>query len=243
MMNTSRERGRLRRRPGGEVRALRPKSAVDRKSDPAARLREAITGGKFLPNERLIETDLADFLGTNRANVRTALARLEQEGLVVSEPNRGARVRLVSEAEAIEITQARAALEALVARQAAQRASETDRARLRQLQREMHVAVEGGDLIAYSTVNGRLHAEIQRIAGHGTASGLLATLKSQIVRFQYRAILLPGRAARSLAEHDAIVEALCAGDPDAAERATRAHFEQVVDALARAIEVAKLVPA
>jgi DNA-binding GntR family transcriptional regulator len=149
-------------------------------------------------------------------------------------------VRLVSEAEAIEITQARAALEALVARQAAVRATETDRARLRQFQREMHAAVEGGDLIGYSTVNGKLHGEIQRIAGHGTASGLLATLKSQIVRFQYRAILLPGRAARSLAEHDAIVEALCAGDPDAAERATRAHFEQVVDALARAIEAAKL---
>ena len=62
-------------------------------------MREWITGGRFMPNERLIETDLAEALGVNRANVRMALAMLEQEGLVVRERNRGARVRLVSDAE------------------------------------------------------------------------------------------------------------------------------------------------
>ena len=91
----------------------------DGRQDAAARLREWITGGRFMPNERLIETDLAEALGVNRANVRMALAMLEQEGLVVRERNRGARVRLVSDAEAIEIAEARQSLEALVARQAA----------------------------------------------------------------------------------------------------------------------------
>ena len=64
--------------------------------DVTARLREAITSGRFQPSERLIEMDLAASLATNRTNVRTALAQLEQEGLVVREANRGARVRLVS---------------------------------------------------------------------------------------------------------------------------------------------------
>ena len=72
-----------------------------------------------MPNERLIESDLIDSLGVSRAAVRIILAQLENEGLVVREPNRGARVRMVSEAEAIEITQTRAALESLVAQQAA----------------------------------------------------------------------------------------------------------------------------
>src|SRR6185437_16241581 len=82
-------------------------------------LREAILKEKFLPNERLIEMDLAQEFGAGRAAIRTALARLEQDGLVERERYRGARVRLISESEAIEILEVRAALESLAARYAA----------------------------------------------------------------------------------------------------------------------------
>jgi len=76
-----------------------------------------------------------------------------------------------------------------------------------------------------------LHAAIVRIAGHRTAARLVSTLNSQIVRFQYRTILQPGRPERSLAEHGAIVEAIAAGDGDAAEAAMRAHLLSVAQAL------------
>lgn len=56
----------------------------------------------------------------------------------------------------------------------------------------------------------------------------------QIVRFQYRTILLPGRGERSSSEHIAIIEAAAAGDPDAAEAAMRTHLSQVAEALRRA---------
>ena len=207
-----------------------------RKQDLTTRLREAITSGRFMPNERLVEMDLAAALGANRANVRTALAQLEQEGLVVREPNRGARVRLISPDEAIEIMQARAVLEVLVARQAAVRATPEDHERLHAILREMRAVVETGDLIRYSRLNGRLHAELQHIAGHQTATKLLATLKSQIVRFQYRAILLPGRSRQSLAEHQRIVEAICTRDPDGAGRRMSTHLRHAVDALKQVIE-------
>src|SRR6266702_6437032 len=82
-------------------------------------LREAIMSGEFQPNERLIEMDLAQSLGAGRAAIRTALARLEQEGLVQRERYRGARVRLISETEAVEILEVRAALESLAMRYAA----------------------------------------------------------------------------------------------------------------------------
>ncbi len=204
--------------------------------DVTQRLREAITSGRFQPNERLIEMELAGFLATNRTNVRTALAQLEQEGLVVREPNRGARVRLVSHEDAIEITQARGALESFVAGLAAARARRADHARLRALIDKMRAAVEGDDLIAYSRINGLLHAEIVRIAGHRTAAKLLANLNSQVVRFQYRSILLPGRSRRSLAEHEEIVAAICAGDAEAAERRMGAHRRAAARALREAIE-------
>lgn len=196
--------------------------------DAASYLREGIVKGRFLPNERLIEIELARQIGTNRANVRTALACLEQEGLVVTEPNRGARVRRISDAEAIEILQARAALELLVARFAALRATPADHAAMTAVVSEMRAACEANDLMRYSSVNGQFHRTLQEVARHETASKLLGTLRSQMVRFQYRAIFLPERAEKSLAEHEAILRAVRAGDPDRAERAMRRHLIGVI---------------
>jgi DNA-binding GntR family transcriptional regulator len=210
--------------------------------DVTGRLRRAITSGRFMPNERLIEVELASSLNTNRANVRTALALLEQEGLVVREPNRGARVRLVSDKEALEIVEARGALEALAARQAAARATGADRDVLQAMRTEMRSAFEAGDLITFSALNAKLHREIQRIAGNTTVTKLLEGLKSQVVRLQYRAILLPGRAQNSMREHEAIIVAVCANDVEAAGQAMSLHLDSVVEALKRAIEVSKHGP-
>ena len=69
-------------------------------SDYAA-LREAIVRGDIAPNARLVEADLSTDYEMSRGAVRTALIRLEQEGLVVREPHKGARVRQVSDEEAV----------------------------------------------------------------------------------------------------------------------------------------------
>src|ERR1700756_2765574 len=82
-------------------------------------LRKAIVSGELLPGERLLEEDLSARLGLGRAAVRMALVRLEHDGLVQRERNRGARVRRVSESEAVEILEARASLEGLAAGHAA----------------------------------------------------------------------------------------------------------------------------
>ena len=194
-------------------------------------LREAILRGEFQPNERLIEMDLAQSLGAGRAAIRTALARLEQEGLVQRERYRGARVRLVSETEAIEILEARAALESLAVRHAALNATADDIATLRTLLDELAQLLEGGDLLDYSDMNARLHQQLLRIANHATVSRLLDMLKSQNVRFQFRTILVPGRPQQSYQEHAAIVEAVAAHDPDRAEETMRFHLALVADAL------------
>lgn len=204
-------------------------------TDITARLRDAITRGRLMPNERLIEADLAGQYRVNRAHIRTALAMLDQEGLVVREKNRGARVRAVSDAEALEIAGTRLVLEVMVARQAAERAGAADRKALREIESEMRAAVGAEDYSRFSQLNGALHREIQRIAGNATASRILDTLKSHLVRLQYRVILLPGRPQSSLAEHRAIVDALCKGDADAAEAAMRRHLESFTHLLTQAI--------
>jgi len=198
---------------------------------PEDRLREAIVTGRFQPSERLIETEVARELGVGRSAVRTALARLEHEGLVEHERHRGARVRLISAREAVEILEVRAVLEGLAARHAARKAAPQDVESLQAILAEMRRRLDAGDLLGASDQNAVLHGRILEISGHATVTRLIATLKSQLVRFQYRTILLPRRSERSFGEHAAIVAAVAAGDAEAAEQAMRTHLSHVADAL------------
>jgi DNA-binding GntR family transcriptional regulator len=200
------------------------------------RLREGIANGQFHPNERLVEATVATRLGVGRTAVRAALVRLDQEGLVTLEPNRGARVRLISDREALEIEEVRATLEAMLARRAASRATPTDLRELRQVVVEMRQRVEKNDAIGYSDLNARFHQRIWAAADHATASRLVGSLKSQSIRLQYQTILRPGRTERSLREHEAIFNALKGHDPDGAEEAMLAHLAEVQETLKWAIE-------
>ncbi len=204
-----------------------PSKRIPPAHDATAKLRAAIVGGVFGPNERLVEEHLAEKFRTTRPAIRTALALLEQERLVVHERNRGARVRAVTPEEAEEILEARAALEALVARKAAENVDRAGIARLTAIVREMQEHQRNGNLRAYSDCNARFHQAIAEIAQHGTATRLLSLLKSQSVRYQYRSVLNPGRPARSLREHQAILRAFVKRDPAAAETAMRTHIEHI----------------
>jgi DNA-binding GntR family transcriptional regulator len=198
---------------------------------PEDRLREAIVNGRFQPSERLIEVDVAREFGVGRSAVRTALARLQHEGLVEHERHRGARVRLVSAREAVEILETRAVLEGIAARHAARNATASDIEDLERVLEGMRRRLDAGDLLSASDENAVLHGRILEISRHGTVARLIATLKSQLVRFQYRTILLPGRSECSFGEHSAIAEAIAAGDAKAAEVAMRTHLSHVAEAL------------
>ena len=195
------------------------------------RLHQAILRGEFQPNERLIEMDLAQLYNVGRAAIRTTLARLEQDGLVEREPNRGARVRAISEEEAVETIEARAVLEGLAARYAARNVTDDDIADLRAIVGEMEARLAEGDLLGISEGNTRLHSRLLQIANNKTVARLIERLHAQHIRSQFRLILVPGRPPRSVAEHRAIVEAVASRDPDAAEAAMRSHLANTVETL------------
>ena len=196
-------------------------------------LREAIVRGDIAPDARLVESDISNAFEMSRGAVRTALIRLEQDGLVVRQPHRGARVRRVSDEEAVEILEARAVLEGLAARQAAERIDDGGHARLRTFLARQRELLERGDLLAASDVNAELHAALLELSGHRTATRLINTLSAQTVRYQYRTILIPGRPSASVDEHSAIIEAIIAGRSGDAERAMRRHLLNVADAVRR----------
>jgi DNA-binding GntR family transcriptional regulator len=200
-------------------------------------LRAAILAGEYAPNQRLVEVDLCERFGTSRFMLRSALQDLAAQGLVEFRHNRGARVREVSLAEAIEITEVRIMLEGLLAARAAERVTRSDAAELRQIVRDMRAAVQKSELLAYSDLNARLHGSVRDIAAHETASRLLRQLRDQTVRHQFSLSLVPGRPMVSLPQHEAIVAAITARQPEEAERAMHIHLQSVIDAF-RALAVA-----
>ena len=197
----------------------------------ADRLRDDILRGVFPPGERLIELQLSQRYDVGRAAIRSALVELQAQGLVQRETNRGATVRRISVAEAVEITEARSALESLVARRAAEQATDADRDELLQIVERMDEAVAGDDRRGYSTLNRQLHRALPRIARHRVADDLIANLRDRAVHHQFQLAVMPGRAKESLAQHKAIVDAVVAGNGKAAERAMRTHLDSVIEAL------------
>ena len=204
-------------------------------ADPCSALveevRAAILAGEYAPNQRLIETDLCERFSTSRFIARAALRELSAaQGLVEFERNRGARVRNISLDEAIEITQVRMLLEGLQAARAAERITKTQATALRGIVKDLRAAVASADPLRCSELNARLHVAIRDIAAHPTSARLLQQLRDQTVRHSFSLSLVPGRALVSLPQHEAIVAAVTARDPIAAEQAMHDHLQSVINA-------------
>ncbi|MET0135190.1 MAG: GntR family transcriptional regulator [Kibdelosporangium sp.] len=194
-------------------------------------IREAIVRGEFVPNQRLVEADLSEQFEASRATVRSALVELANEGLVERVQNRGARVRAVPLAEAVEISEVRMVLEGLCAAKAAERVTREQSKELKAIGKKMRAAVSSGDVLGYSRLNQELHRRVREISGQQTARDVLERLRAQSVRHQFKLAMHPGRPSVSLPEHLAIIAGICSGDPAAAEEAARAHLRSVIEAL------------
>lgn len=209
--------------------------ATPSESGAAARvtdlIRDAIVRGEYAPNQRLIEADLSAAFSASRATVRTALLELAGEGLVERLPNKGSRVRAISVDEAIEILEVRIGVEGLCAAKVAERLTDEQAAEFSRLRADMVASVEEGDLVEYSRLNRALDVRVRELSHHATASEVLARLHAQSVRHQFKLSSRPARAKVSVLEHTAIIDAILARDPDAAERAVRVHLRSVIEAL------------
>jgi DNA-binding GntR family transcriptional regulator len=210
-------------------------SRVHIEEAPYQHLREAIASGALSPNERLVEAELAVTLGVPRAAVRIALVRLAQENLVERLPNRGARVRRISDREALELLEARMVLECLAVEHAAHRATADDVAKLRAILLEMEPQI-GSDVSRYGILNRNLHDEIARISNHSAVTRLLDDIRSRNTAFRQRPVPVPRDPRERHSQHQAIVEAIAGHDALAAIAAMRRHLSDIPTLLRAKLE-------
>jgi DNA-binding GntR family transcriptional regulator len=135
-------------------------------SDIAKRLRADIIAGALPFGSRLRIDELATRYGVSHMPVREALRELHGEGLVVIEPNRGARVRSLHRRFVEDMFEIRSAVETMLARRAAERREPVHIERLREAERQLEFCVQGGDFAAVPAHNRDFHAAINDAAGN-----------------------------------------------------------------------------
>lgn len=186
-------------------------------------LLQRIVSGELEPGERLVETRIAQELGTSQAPVREALRDLELLRLVESEPFRGSRVRVFDEQEMIDIYPVRASLEELAARLATPRL-DGDVAVLEEEVQAMRDAVRRGDTHALVQHDIAFHRSIVVASGNKMLEQCWTSLhvESPITVSLYGTYMEPTEAAE---RHTKLIDAIRAGTPGAAGREARKHVE------------------
>jgi len=205
-----------------------PKSAPGTRSDSVyAGLRRAIIEQALMPGDKLTEDVIGDRFGVSRTIVRTALARLHAEGLVDMQPNKGATIAQPSLSEAQDVFETRMCLERQVLVRLAKKITEKDIERLQQ-----HVALEtkanAHDGPAAIRLAGEFHILLASLSGNG----VLARYVDEVVSRCSLILALysrPHSSDCSINEHQQIIDALRAGNSQAAIDAMDHHLKAVTD--------------
>lgn len=201
---------------------------LDQTQQLVGRLRSDLARGGYHPRERLVESELVSRYGFPRATVREALVQLATEGLVERSPNRGASVRSLTIDEGIELAEVRRELEALCARDAAQKATPAERERMRAAIDAMRFASDTGDVHSYRQTSMAFHESIITFSRHEGARRQLAAIRNHNLQRHFPVAFQSGQVSRSSDDHFAIGDAIISGEAEAASAAMRRHLDRIV---------------
>ncbi|MFL5750859.1 MAG: GntR family transcriptional regulator [Chloroflexota bacterium] len=190
------------------------------------RLLEGILTGRYAPDSRIVETQVAREVGTSQAPVREALRGLEALGVVEITPFRGARVRRPTRQELLEAYVVRSALESLGARLAVPQLADDDLADLAGYVQEMQAAARADDGHAVAEADASFHGRILELADNETLVRVWRSLEP--FSRTYITLVVPGADPQWSADlHVPILDALRRRDAEAVVAALEHHFDEV----------------
>ncbi|MGL4319534.1 MAG: GntR family transcriptional regulator [Paracoccaceae bacterium] len=188
---------------------------------------EAIDAGFFKPGDRLVESELADRFGVSRTPVREALQRLETQGML-SRDGRSLIVASLDHNQLAELYAVRTELEGLAARLAARAATDEEVRVLRGMVEEDRKLI-GGDPKDLSRANKRFHKQIHLASHNRFLIQQLDLVHRSMALMATTSFAAEGRDELGLAEHDRIIAAIEARDPEAAYLALRTHISKAFE--------------
>ena len=218
--------------------SIRRQTLADQVFDRAV---EAIVSGEIVAGGPISEIEIADRFGVSRGPAREAIFRLESNGLVTRTAHLGARVVALTAEDLRSLYEMREALECKATRLAATRISDEALVQMAMiLERDAQNAEMASGKAYYQLgTDDDFHVMIIRASGNMRIERALCEELYDVLRlYRFRSSMAEGRAQTAWDEHQAILKALKARDPDAAEEAMRHHIHTSWCNNARSFEIA-----
>lgn len=199
-------------------------------------LREAILKGDLKPGERLMELQLASKLGVSRTPIREAIRMLEQEGLAVTTPRKGAEVAKMTLKDMEDVLEIRDALDELAVRIACQKISDEQLRQLEDVKELFEKSTQTGNVKKIAEADVSFHDVIYEATGNPKLVTLLNNLREQVYRYRVEYIKDPKNYPTLIAEHEAILDSLKNRDVKNAVEAMHVHVANQAEAVKMVIQ-------
>ena len=199
-------------------------------------LREAILKGDLKPGERLMALQLASKLGVSRTPIREAIRMLEQEGLAVTTPRKGAEVAKMTLKDMEDVLEIRDALDELAVRIACQKISDEQLRQLEDMKELFEKSTQTGNVKKIAEADVTFHDVIYEATGNPKLVTLLNNLREQVYRYRVEYIKDPKNYPTLIAEHEAILESLKNRDVKNAVEAMHVHVANQAEAVKTVIQ-------
>ena len=192
-------------------------------------IRQAIINLDFKPGDRLIERELCEMTGVSRTSLREGLRELESEGLIDNVPYKGLIVATVTLEEAANIYDVRSQLEGLLGKETAKLRTKADLAALNANYKSIEKAVAKRDFNALIGLKAEFYGILIKVTNNPILSDILVNLQGRVAQFRATVMTRENRVGQSMDEIRAILDAIAAEDPKAAEAACIAHVRNAGD--------------
>lgn len=192
-------------------------------------LREAILRGDLVAGERLMELQLAAKLGVSRTPIREAIRMLEQEGLAITIPRKGAIVAGMTEKDMQDVLEIREALEELSVQVACDKITDEEIEKLQKNMKNFEHSLKSGDLKKMAQADVEFHDVIYQATDNPKLINMLNNLREQMYRYRVEYLKNPENHEQLLKEHEAIYKGIVEKDKQAVTNMIRRHISNQVD--------------